>query len=502
MSLGLRAVYGAAMFCVLAAPALALETDRATVSPPAQRALALAALPVMSAVRTFTVIPSSTAPADLKTLETYFAGYGFGVKETPRLKNLILTGTLAAAGNSAHASFSAVRVNGETIVRATPFAFPAAIARLIRATSFVPGAHARPLSVRPALVANGPANGYGPADVASLYDIAPVYAAGNTGVGQTIAVAACSSVSVADLTHYDELFGLPRMQYTVIPVDGTSTQEDGEATLDVERVHGTAPGAAVRLYLSPDCTFSEIVDMFAQIAEDDGKYHFAAVTHSYGFNEGDYAADGLAQSLLDESAALAELAGEGTAVFVASGDGGSWNDLGVENATDVSFPASDSSVISVGGTTIEESAVGTRLFEHGWTGSGGGVSDIFTIPAYQAATAGVASGMYKNLPDVAMIADPYTGVTEVFAVGGGTFPIGGTSVAAPTFAGVWTLVQSARAAAGTTPLANAGAALYANRSTFTDVTAGTNGFYVAKPGYDNVTGLGTPDAEKLVTALK
>jgi kumamolisin len=189
-------------------------------------------------------------------------------------------------------------------------------------------------------------------------------------------------------------------------------------------------------------------------------------------------------------------------VFVASGDGGSWNDLAIENATDVSFPASDPSAIAVGGTTVEASPAGTRLFEHAWTGSGGGVSGFFAIPSYQVPVAGVASGIYKNLPDVAMVADPFTGVTEVFALGGGTFPSGGTSVSAPTFAGIWTLAADARAGAKLPPLKSIAAALYGARSAFVDVAAGSNGYYVAKPGYDNVTGIGVPDGAKLVNAIK
>jgi kumamolisin len=256
------------------------------------------------------------------------------------------------------------------------------------------------------------------------------------------------------------------------------------------------------LYLSPNCAFNEVIDMFSQIAEDDATYHFAAVSHSYGSYEGDYAADGLSQSLLDESAALAEIAKQGTPIFASSGDGGSWNDLGIENATDVNYPASDPSVLAVGGTTVEESTIGSRLLEHAWTGTGGGVSGIFALPAYQASTPGLASRLGKNLPDVAMLADPFTGATEVFAQGGGTFPIGGTSVSAPTFAGVWTLVVEARARAGAAPLHGAAPALYANRSAFVDITSGDNGFYVAQPGYDNVSGLGVPDVAKLVNALK
>jgi kumamolisin len=485
-----------------AVPALAIEPVPAGLSPAAQRAVSLTQSSLLTQVRQFTVIPTSTAAADLAALKTYFEGFGFSVKELPNLKNLILSGTLAAAGRAAHASFSTFTLRGETIVRATPFAFPAAIARRIKATSFVPGAHAHPYFVRPALVSLGPPNGYGPADIASIYDITPVYNAGITGGTQTVAIAACSSIALSDLTAYDQLFGLPSAQLTIVPIDGTSTAQDGEAILDVERVHATAPGAAIRLYLAPNCAFNEIIDMFTQIAEDATQYHFAAVSHSYGFNEGDYAADGLTQSLLDESAALAEIGKQHVPVFAATGDDGSWNDLGIENATDVSFPASDPSVLAVGGTTVEAGTLDTRLFEHGWTGSGGGVSGVFPIPAYQAKTPGLASGSYKNLPDVSMLADPFTGVTEVFALGGGTFPIGGTSVSAPTFAGVWTLVADERAKLNAPPLPSAASAIYTHASTFVDMTAGSNGFYVAKPGYDNVTGLGVPDAARLVNALK
>jgi kumamolisin len=501
MSLLLRAALVAALFSLFAGPAFALETDRLAPSPGMARELA-APLPSMTRVQTFTVIPASTSPADLAVLKKYFVAYGFGVEESPHLRDLQLTGTLAGAARAAHATFSAVTTGGETIVRSTPFAFPAAVARLIAATSFVPGAHAHPLFVRPALVPGGPVNGYSPQDIASLYDIAPVYASGIEGASQTVAVAACSSISTGDIARYDSLFGIPAAKLATVHVDGESSAQDGEATLDVERVHATAPGAAIRLYLAPDCSFGQIVDMFARVAEDDATYHFSAVSHSYGFDEGDFVADGLGASLLDESAALGQIAAQGTPVFVASGDGGSWNDLGVENATDVSFPASDPSAIAVGGTTVEASPAGTRLFEHAWTGSGGGVSTFFAIPSYQMPVAGLASGVYKNLPDVAMVADPYTGVTEVFALGGGTFPIGGTSVAAPTFAGIWTLAADARAGAKLPPFKSAAAALYGARSAFVDVTAGSNGYYVAKPGYDNVTGLGVPDAAKLVNAVK
>jgi kumamolisin len=470
----------------------------------AARAATLMRMPNMSGAHDFTVITRSKAPADVATLKAYFRSFGFEVTETPGRHNLILHGTYNQAGRSAHTSYTSAATDHERFVRvATPLSFPAKIDALIKGTSFNPGMHARSQAVRPLATTYGPAVGYGPADIAAIYDINPLYSSGINGKGVNVAIAACSTVNKSDVKNYGLTYGLPAPKIHYVPVDGTEPFEDGEATLDAERVYGTAPGAEIYEYLAPDCLDSEIIDMFAQIAEDATTRHYAAVSHSYGVPEADYGYFGIGADLLAEDAALSEISAQGIPVFAASGDGGSWGDL-AENETDVLFPASDPAAFAVGGTTVEENAIGTRLFEHAWSGSGGGVSDIFPIPTYQRG-AGTASGQFKNLPDVSMLGDPNTGAALYWANNfygePPLFAIGGTSVAAPTFTGAWTLVDAANAHAGLPYVSNPGPAIYHNRGAFVDMTQGANGFYTAEKGYDNVTGLGVPDVAKLASAI-
>ncbi|MBD5633979.1 MAG: S8 family serine peptidase [Candidatus Eremiobacteraeota bacterium] len=486
-------------------PASATQYRAATIpTVAAQRAAELTRLPNMSRVRDFTVITRSKAPADIATLSAYFRSFGFVVTDQPGRHDLLLHGTFAQAAASARTGFVAASRGTERYVRtSSAVTFPAKIAALVSGTSFTPGLRAHPLSARRLAEIHGPTSGYGPGDIAGLYDINPIYAAGVIGTDLNVAIAACSTVNPSDVVNYGATYGLPPAKIHYVAVDGTTTEEDGEAVLDAERVYGTAPGATIYEYLAPDCTDDELTDMFAKIAEDDVKYHFAAVSHSYGLDEADYAYFGVPQDIASESAAFAEIAAEHVPIFVASGDDGAWGDL-YENETDVSYPASDPNAIAVGGTSVEENAVGGRLFEYGWGDSGGGVSDIFPIPSYQR-IAGVASSQFKNLPDVAMLGDPDTGAAEYWANNyygaPPLFAIGGTSVAAPTFTGAWTLVDAVRRKAGLKYPQYSAASIYRVRgSAFYDVVSGANGFYPAQKGYDNVTGIGAPDVAKLATA--
>ncbi len=297
----------------------------------------------------------------------------------------------------------------------------------------------------------------------------------------------------------------------VIHVDGTLDQSgnvppsDLEPTLDVERVISTAPKSKVNLYVVPDCLISQFVDMYAQIAADGGA---VADSTSYGVPEADYGAFGLGDLLIAQSAALQDVADAGVASFAASGDSGSWGDpfLAV-NFLDVLYPASDPNEISVGGTTVEQTTIGTRLFEYAWGGSGGGYSGVFTIPPWQRATPGVASGLFKNLPDVSSDADPNTGAAVAWLISfpPPIFPVGGTSASSPTWAGIMALVDQNRRRNGHTSLGSHTAqALYSVRSgpSYVDITVGSNGYFPARKGYDNATGLGVPDIAKLVNALQ
>jgi len=461
----------------------------------------------------FTIFLKSASQRDAQTVAQYLARFNLVAHISRSSRYLHVSGTFGGSAQAAGVQFERVKVGTDTFVRTTgPTHFPPGINRLVAATSISPGVKARPLNLRmrPQALIAGPQTGYGPADFAGIYHINPVYGSGIDGTGSTVAIAACQNIDPADIAYFESFYGLPSNVVNVIHIDGTLDQFGNvppsalEPTLDVERVIATAPGATVNLYVVPDCFVSQFVDMFAAISEDENAISMSV---SYGLPEADYGLLGIGDLLLAQSVGLQAIADEHVASFAASGDSGSWGDPFIAvNFLDVLYPASDSNIISVGGTTTEESIIGTRLFEYAWGGSGGGVSAIFPIPPWQLATPGVASGLFKNLPDVSADADPNTGVATAWLVSipPPIFPVGGTSASSPTWAGLWALVDQNRRLHGHGRCAIPAASLYSLRGSkaYVDITVGANGYFPARPGYDNATGLGVPDAANLVKALQ
>ncbi len=145
--------------------------------------------------------------------------------------------------------------------------------------------------------------------------------------------------------------------------------------------------------------------------------------------------------------------------------------------------------------------------ETAWSGSGGGTSQYEPEPAYQE---GVQSTGMRTIPDVAWDADPNTGVAVYDSYdeaqdGGAWIQIGGTSVAAPSWSGLIAIANQGRVLAGATSLDGPGQTLPAlytvSSNDFHDITSGSNGGFSAGPGYDEVTGLGSPVANLLVPDL-
>jgi len=307
----------------------------------------------------------------------------------------------------------------------------------------------------------------------------------------------------------------------------------GEETLDVEAVHGMAPGAKIVYVGAPnnyqdlDAAMNHVVDQhLAQI-----------VTNSYGFSTTELLPPGYVLPLEDT---LIQAAIEGIGVYFSSGDSGD-ETVNFGFAT-TDWPASSPWVTAVGGTSLGIGAAGTRVLETGWGtsnyncnsttlactrtawqyGAGGGVSVVFAEPAYQVLAGLTLTG--RGVPDVAALGDPQTGLligqTQTFpdGVSYDEYRVGGTSLASPIFAGLMALAdQKAGHAHGfANPL------LYDNPAAFYDVksvktavarrnfvngvdsSAGTvdrlRTFddYSGSPtqhtaaGWDNVTGLGTP----------
>ena len=209
------------------------------------------------------------------------------------------------------------------------------------------------------------------------------------------------------------------------------------------------------------------------------------------------------------------MASSGVTIFFASGDGGSRPDPttgGYEEGgfEQVGYPASDLSVTGVGGTILVASnpygtspggpGYGETVWFSNGGASGGGVSQDFNRPSWQVGE-GVPAGTKRLVPDVALAADPDDGALIV--LNGGSSTIGGTSWSSPAWAGYCALFNQARIAAGLGPIGLLNPKIYPliGSNCFQDITVGNNGDYFAGPGYDECTGVGTPNVGVLVQAL-
>jgi kumamolisin len=198
------------------------------------------------------------------------------------------------------------------------------------------------------------------------------------------------------------------------------------------------------------------------------------------------------------------LAAGGVNVFVSSGDAGS--NPGPDGHTSngpqqAEYEASDPTVVAVGGTSLTlNSGDGSIASEDGWPGSGGGDSIFFTQPPWQNGE-GVPATDHRSVPDVSAAADPNTGAFLV--LNGQPMGIGGTSWSAPVWAGFCALINEARTKNGQSPLPYLNPLIYPLMGTaaFRDIVSGSNGAFSAGPGYDRVTGLGTPNVKELVARL-
>jgi subtilase family serine protease len=326
-------------------------------------------------------------------------------------------------------------------------------------------------------------SGYGPAELNGAYDTAPLNA---DGTGQNVAVWEFDGYQADNISTYDQQFGLNSAAPTTVSVDGAdydSSPGEGqiEVELDIEVINAIAPAASISVYEAPNSDAGE-TDMANQIVSD-AKVNTVSI--SWGACEA--ARDPAEMTAVDQ--AFAQGAAQGIGWYSASGDDGSADCTRSTGDTGdaVDFPASSPSVTGVGGTTLDAASGG----ETAWDGSGGGVSTVFPKPDYQ-----TGDGDKRTVPDVSSDADPNTGYAIFSAGQWGT--VGGTSAAAPMWAGFSALYGDATGS----PLGMANAALYGTGGTgFKDVTEGSNGSFQAGPGYDEVTGLGSYDANALTTAL-
>jgi len=348
---------------------------------------------------------------------------------------------------------------------------------------------------------------YTPPQVASLYQ----FPAGTDGTGQTIAIIELGGgYSAADLSSYFGSLGIPVPSVTAVGVDGASnvaSQDpqgaDGEVLLDIEVAGAVAPGAHQVVYFAPntDQGFLDAITTAVHATPTP-----VAISISWGGPESSWTAQ--AMTALDQ--AIADGVALGVTVTVASGDSGSGDGVG-DGQPHTDFPASSPHALACGGTSLHaDLAAGVITSEAVWNdgagsgATGGGVSATFPLPAWQA-TAGVPAGPAgrpgRGVPDVAGNADPATGYQVL--VDGQRTVIGGTSAVAPLMAALTArLAQAASEHLGLLQQAlYSGAQPGQPVAVVRDITAGSNGYYRAGPGWDACTGLGVPIGSGLLSAL-
>jgi kumamolisin len=348
---------------------------------------------------------------------------------------------------------------------------------------------------------------YTPPQVASIYE----YPSGTDGTGQTVAIIELGGgYAQADLTTYFSGLGLATPSVTAVGVDGASNGggqdpqgADGEVLLDIEVAGSIAPGATQLVYFAPN-TDQGFVDAVTTAVQADPTP--TAVSISWGGPESTWTA----QSMTALDAAIADGVALGATVCVAAGDNGSSDGVS-DGQPHVDFPASSPHALACGGTSLQaDPATGVITSETVWNdggsggATGGGVSEQFPLPAWQA-TAGVpaapngSSG--RGVPDVAGNADPATGYQVL--VDGQQAVIGGTSAVAPLWAALICRLSQALGS----KLGLLQQALYAGIEPgqpvagLRDITVGSNGAYSAGPGWDACTGLGVPEGTALLTRL-
>jgi kumamolisin len=468
-------------------------------------------------------------PAAVKFVRAFAKEFGLTVSPDtpgPERRTIKLNGTVAAMQKAFGVTLTHKTVDGTTYrVREGSITLPAALVGPVEA---VLGLDNRPQAkphfrvfgeagdraavtaqakgfVRPH--ASGANISYTPPQVAKLYQ----FPAGASAAGQTIGIIELGGgYKTADLSTYFKSLGQKIPSIKAVLVDGgknaptNSNSADGEVMLDIEVAASVAPGASIVVYFSPN-TDQGFIDAISTAVHDTTNKP-SVISISWGGPESSWTAQSL--NALDDACQSA--AALGITITVAAGDNGSTDGL-TDGQNHVDFPASSPHVLACGGTNLQGSG-STITSEVVWNelasnegATGGGVSNIFPRPAWQAGAnvpAPSVTGGGRGVPDVCGNADPSSGYT--IRVDSKDLVIGGTSAVAPLWAG---LIALANAQNGTT----AGfiqPAIYVAKSkaAFNDITSGTNysgtpvGFK-AGAGWDPCTGLGSPIGTRLIAVV-
>ena len=362
------------------------------------------------------------------------------------------------------------------------------------------GLHKKSSPEPSATTGSGPSASFLGSDMRKAY-----YGTGTlTGAGQSIALLEFEGANLTDLnTYYTNAHETKTVPVDLFSADGTSTScnasagcDDTEQILDVTQALGMAPGLD-SLTLFVGNTDAAILNAIATRHNPVTGKLYAQIGCSWAWRPADPATD---------DPIFQEFAAQGQNMFVATGDSGKWP----TRKSPYYYPADDTMVTAVGGTDLQTaSAGGAWKSETAWADGGGGISpDQIAIPSWQITTANGCSNCsktYRNAPDVSANAD-YTFYVCADQTTCTANSYGGTSFAAPMWAGYMALINEQSVANGHGQVGFINPSLYSigNGSSFNtdfhDITSGSDG-YSAITGYDLATGWGSPNGSNLISAL-
>ena len=510
------------------------------------------------------------ADADLSKVKSWLQQQGFSVDSVARSRNAIrFSGTVRQVEKAFSTQMHSYKANGEQhFAPSTELSVPSALSSVVLAVRNLDDFRPKPMHVGSLLPAYTSSQSgsvfFAPGDIKTAYDIPSGY----TGTGQSIAIMGQSAIVVSDIENFQTASGLTTKDPALVLVPGTGTSttytgDESESDLDLEWSGGIATGAKIIFVYTGDSKNNNGVFDSLTYAVDENIA--SIISFSYGSCETEYTSS----TIKPYETVLAQAAAQGQTVVVSSGDSGSTACSGYtgltttqQEALAVSYPASSAYVTAMGGTEITSAndAVGTywtssgsnpsTVLKHipevawnddsssnGLSSTGGGTSALISRPTWQTGVTGISSGSYRLVPDISLYSSPSypgylycssdtgtdgTGVTGSCSNGFRDTNnkyltvAGGTSFAAPVFAGMVALINEAKDYTEGQGLINS--TLYdlaATNSTYSsafyDVTSGNNDCtagstycsstagFSATTGYDEATGLGSVNLTNMIT---
>lgn len=455
----------------------------------------------------------SARPEDITKVEHFAKAHDLIVTEIdPVSRRVVLTGKVASFNAAFRTELFRYEVNDLSYRgHAGPLMVPNDLVRSVESVLGLddrPQAHYHlryfdPTIRRP----NAVSTSYDPRTLAQLYN----FPLNLNGQGEAVALIELGGgYNPADLTTYFQQLKLPVPQVTSVSVDGSNNaptgdpnSADGEVELDIEVAGAIAPGAHIVVYFAPN-TDRGFVDAITT-AVHDATNKPSVISISWGSAEDQWTD----QSRQTMDQAFQTAAALGVTVCVAAGDSGS-SDGETDGLAHVDFPASDPYVLGCGGTRLEASnqQITSEVVwnEASSSATGGGVSEKFSLPTWQAnanvpTSANPDKFVGRGVPDVTGNADPQTGYNV--RVDGQDMVIGGTSAVAPLWAGLIALINQrlGQSAGFLNPTLYQNYQALQQHSAFRDITQGNNGAYHAGPGWDACSGLGSPNGTNLANEL-